>query len=100
MGQRIALLSALALVLCFDTAAAQPCSDPPSQVFERLSPSVVSIQGVKINKAKPQRRFGTGGGPGGGVGRDGQGPAKPPLVRGMTSPRGPPPGRGQAGRGL
>ena len=85
MGQRIALLSALALVLCFDSAAAQPCSDPPSQVFERLSPSVVSIQGVKINKAKPQRRFETVVGSGVVVDRDGQVLTNAHVVDGMTS---------------
>ena len=40
-------------------AAAEPCAEPLATLFERVSPSVVSIQAMKINKAKPQRRFET-----------------------------------------
>src|SRR5881296_1476234 len=51
---------ALLVTLVFATAAgAQPCAEPLAAVFERTSPSVVSIQAMKINKAKPQRRFET-----------------------------------------
>jgi serine protease Do len=49
----------LALLLAPGLAAAQPCTEPLTQLFERVSPAVVSIQAMKINKAKPQRRFET-----------------------------------------
>lgn len=38
-------------------AAAQRCTEPLSVIFERVSPAVVSINSLKINKGKPQRRF-------------------------------------------
>src|SRR4029079_17264385 len=40
-------------------SAAQPCTETLAQLFERVSPAVVSIQAMKINKIKPQRRFET-----------------------------------------
>jgi serine protease Do len=40
-------------------AAAQPCVEPLPVLFERVSPAVVSIQAMKINKIKPTRRFET-----------------------------------------
>ena len=49
----------LALLLAPGLAGAQPCTEPLTQLFERVSPAVVSIQAMKINKAKPQRRFET-----------------------------------------
>ncbi|HET7341100.1 MAG TPA: trypsin-like peptidase domain-containing protein [Methylomirabilota bacterium] len=54
-------IAALALVLALlpALAAAQPCTEPLTQLFERVSPAVVSIQAMKINKSKPQRRFET-----------------------------------------
>ena len=54
------------------TAAAETCADPLTLVFERVSPSVVSIQAMKINKAKPQRRFETIVGSGVIIEKDGQ----------------------------
>jgi serine protease Do len=39
--------------------AAPPCTESLVTLFERVSPSVVSVQAMKINKAKPQRRFET-----------------------------------------
>lgn len=39
--------------------AAEPCSEARSAIFQRVSPSVVSISAVKINKGKPQNRFTT-----------------------------------------
>src|SRR3989442_4009373 len=56
MRIRLALLAPLAPP---PVAAAQPCAEPVTQLFERVSPAVVSIQAMKINKAKPQRRFET-----------------------------------------
>ena len=49
----------LALLLAPGLAGAQPCTEPLPQLFERVSPAVVSIQAMKINKARPQRRFET-----------------------------------------
>jgi S1-C subfamily serine protease len=65
---------ALALLLPLGpvVAAAQPCAEPLAVVFERVSPAVVSIQAMKINKIKPQRRFETVVGSGVIVERDGQ----------------------------
>jgi S1-C subfamily serine protease len=49
----------------------QPCSEPFTTLFERVSPAVVSIQATKINKGKPQRRFETIVGSGVLIERDG-----------------------------
>src|SRR5438477_4858107 len=46
-----------ALVLVAPSAAAAPCAEPFTALFERVSPSVISIQAMKINKERPQRRF-------------------------------------------
>ena len=54
------------------TAAAETCAEPLTVVFERVSPAVVSIQAMKINKAKPQRRFETVVGSGVIIEKDGQ----------------------------
>jgi serine protease Do len=55
---RVPCLVALATALVLPSpAAAQRCTEPLSDVFERASPAVVSINAVKINKGKPQRRF-------------------------------------------
>jgi S1-C subfamily serine protease len=51
-----ALLAVLALPAA---AAAQPCTESLTALFERVSPAVVSIQAMKINKNRPQRRFET-----------------------------------------
>src|SRR2546427_7605435 len=56
MRIRLALLATLALPT---VAAAQPCAEPLATLFDRVSPAVVSIQAMKINKIKPQRRFET-----------------------------------------
>jgi S1-C subfamily serine protease len=53
-------------------ASAETCSDALTTVFERVSPSVVAIQAMKINKAKPQRRFETVVGSGVIIDKDGQ----------------------------
>src|SRR5262245_16832246 len=62
----------LILSLLPATVAAQPCAEPLAVLFERVSPSVVSIQATKINKAKPQRRFETIVGSGVIIDKDGQ----------------------------
>ena len=54
-----ALVFFLLIAIPHTAFAQQPCSEPLTSLFERVSPSVVSIQVTKINKAKPQRRFET-----------------------------------------
>jgi S1-C subfamily serine protease len=61
----------LALVLPA-VAHGENCNEPLATLFERISPSVVSIQAMKINKAKPQRRFETIVGSGVVIEKDGQ----------------------------
>jgi len=68
MSPRFALI---AVVLFPSIALAEPCTEPLSAIFQRVSPSVVSIQAMKINKAKPQRRFETVVGSGFVIERDG-----------------------------
>jgi serine protease Do len=62
----------LAILIVATVAAAQPCAEPLAAVFERTSPAVVAIQAMKINKAKPQRRFETIVGSGVIIDKDGQ----------------------------
>jgi serine protease Do len=50
---------ALACLLMPSVAAAQPCAESLTTLFERVSPAVVSIQAMKINKIRPERRFET-----------------------------------------
>src|SRR3989442_7942220 len=69
MRIRLALLATLALPT---VAAAQRCAEPLATLCERVSPAVVSIQAMKINKAKPQRRFETVVGSGMIIDKDGQ----------------------------
>ena len=59
MTRAVVLLVAVLLVFTSAAAAAQPCTESLATLFERVSPSVVSIQAMKINKAKPERRFET-----------------------------------------
>ena len=49
----------LVLLLVPARAGAQPCTESLTALFERVSPAVVSIQAMKINKNRPQRRFET-----------------------------------------
>jgi len=49
----------LAVLALPSVAAAQPCTESLTALFDRVSPAVVSIQAMKINKIKPQRRFET-----------------------------------------
>jgi S1-C subfamily serine protease len=54
-------LALLVLLLIAPAAADAQCAapEPLTALFERVSPSVISIQAMKINKEKPQRRFET-----------------------------------------
>ena len=72
MRARVRALAASLLLAVPLAAAAQPCTEPLTQLFERVSPAVVSIQATKINKVKPQRRFETIVGSGVIIERDGQ----------------------------
>src|SRR6266513_1899849 len=69
MQRGLALLVTLVLATA---AGAEPCAEPLVTVFEQVSPAVVSIQAMKINKAKPQRRFETIVGSGVLIDKDGQ----------------------------
>jgi serine protease Do len=78
----------LALLLVLATpqlALAQPCTESLATLFERVSPTVVSIQATKINKAKPQRRFETVVGSGVVIERDGQVLTNAHVVDGAAS---------------
>ncbi len=72
MRARVMVLASSLLLAVPLAAAAQPCTEPLTQLFERVSPAVVSIQATKINKIKPQRRFETVVGSGVIIERDGQ----------------------------
>ena len=77
---------ALLLVLATpQLALAQPCTESLATLFERVSPTVVSIQATKINKAKPQRRFETVVGSGVVIERDGQVLTNAHVVDGAAS---------------
>src|SRR6266576_5165046 len=68
-----------------EVAVAQTCTDSLAALFERVSPTVVSIQVTKINKAKPQRRFETVVGSGVVFERDGQVLTNAHVVDGAAS---------------
>ena len=68
---RVVLLAWL-LAMPSSAFAQTACTEALASLFERVSPSVVSIQITKINKAKPQRRFETVVGSGVIIERDGQ----------------------------
>jgi serine protease Do len=72
MRARVLALAPILLLALPLAAAAQPCTESLTQLFERVSPAVVSIQAMKINKVKPQRRFETIVGSGVIIERDGQ----------------------------
>ena len=79
-------IAALLVVLALpQSALAQPCTESLATLFERVSPTVVSIQAVKINKAKPQRRFETVVGSGVVIERDGQVLTNAHVVDGAAS---------------
>jgi S1-C subfamily serine protease len=73
------------IVLLASHATAATCTDPLTALFDRVSPTVVSIQAMKINKAKPQRRFETVVGSGVILDRDGQVLTNAHVVDGAAS---------------
>jgi S1-C subfamily serine protease len=82
MRLAVAALSVLLLPLA---AGAETCNDALATLFERVSPAVVSIQVMKINKAKPHRRFETIVGSGVIIDKDGQVLTNAHVVDGAAS---------------
>jgi S1-C subfamily serine protease len=82
-----ALARAVVLVLGLPAAATAqaPCTEPLNALFERVSPAVVSIQAMKINKIKPSRRFETIVGSGVIIEKDGQVLTNAHVVDGAAS---------------
>src|SRR5215470_5504129 len=78
-------LAVLATLFIATAAAAEPCAEPLAAVFERTSPAVVSIQAMKINKAKPHRRFETVVGSGVIIEKEGQVLTNAHVVDGAAS---------------
>jgi S1-C subfamily serine protease len=76
----LALVSVLAR-----PAAAASCTEPYTVLFERVSPAVVSIQAMKINKERPQRRFETIVGSGFFIDKDGYALTNAHVVDGAAS---------------
>jgi serine protease Do len=75
----------VALVLLAQPAAAAQCAEPYTVLFERVSPSVISIQAMKINKERPQRRFETIVGSGFVIDREGHALTNAHVVDGAAS---------------
>ena len=83
---RVALVALLSLLLGAPLAAvAEPCTEPLATLFERLAPAVVSVNAVRIDKARPQRRFETVVGSGVVIDRDGQVLTNAHVVDGAAS---------------
>src|SRR5512134_1599102 len=78
-------LTVAALMLLAPAAAAAACAEPYTVLFERVSPSVISIQAMKINKERPQRRFETVVGSGFFIERDGHALTNAHVVDGAAS---------------
>jgi S1-C subfamily serine protease len=74
-----------ALVFLAPSVATAQCAEPYTALFERVSPAVVSIQAMKINKARPQRRFETIVGSGFVIDRDGHALTNAHVVDGAAS---------------
>src|SRR5258705_5735932 len=81
---RVSVLVSL-LAIPQTAAPQQACPESLASLFERVSPSVVSIEVTKINKAKPQRRFETIVGSGLLIERDGQVLTNAHVVDGAAS---------------
>src|SRR6266478_677317 len=79
------LVFVLLLAIPHTVFAQQACTESLASLFERVSPSVVSIQATKINKAKPQRRFETVLGSGVVIERDGHVLTNAHVVDGAAS---------------
>src|SRR5258706_6137230 len=81
------LVALLVFVLAAPVVAAASCTapEPFTALFERVSPSVISIQAMKINKEKPQRRFQTILGSGSFIDRDGHALTNAHVVDGAAS---------------
>src|SRR5206468_114246 len=75
----------LLVALPASAVAQSPCTESLAALFERVSPTVVSIQATKINKAKPQRRFETVVGSGVVIEREGQVLTNAHVVDGAAS---------------
>jgi S1-C subfamily serine protease len=80
-----ARLAIALLLLTSPPVLAATCTESLTVLFERASPSVVSIQAMKINKAKPHRRFETVVGSGVIIERDGQVLTNAHVVDGAAS---------------
>ena len=79
------LMFLLLLAIPQPAFAQQACTESLASLYERVSPSVVSIQVTKINKAKPQRRFETVVGSGVVIERDGHVLTNAHVVDGAAS---------------
>ena len=84
---RVFTAALLVVLLLAPVASAAPCTSPEpfTALFERVSPSVISIQAMKINKEKPQRRFETIVGSGFFIDRDGHALTNAHVVDGAAS---------------
>jgi S1-C subfamily serine protease len=74
-----------ALLLLAPPASAATCNEPYAVIFERVSPSVISIQAMKINKERPERRFETIVGSGFVIDREGYALTNAHVVDGAAS---------------
>src|SRR5258705_9978655 len=81
---RVSVLVSL-LAIPQTAAPQQACPESLASLFERVSPSVVSIEVTKVNKAKPQRGFEAGVGSGVLIERDGHVLTNAHVVDGAAS---------------
>ncbi len=79
------VLALAALAAATAPAAGQPCTEPLSVLFERVSPSVVTVQATRVNKSRRERRFETTVGAGVVIERDGLVLTNAHVVDGATS---------------